>query len=111
MEECSKDGSSIKVDLLQQSDDIRTADMDISDEGEGRLQIRGGGGKSIVLKCFILSDDFVSPEPETIEEDEAELELQKQLEKQRKLKQKQLLKDSGEKVSICLSFATKLYEF
>ncbi|KAK2827116.1 hypothetical protein Q7C36_018042 [Tachysurus vachellii] len=75
MEECSKEGSSSKVDLLQQSDDIRTADMDISDE-----------------------DDFVPPEPETFEEDEAELELQKQLEKQRKLKQKQLLKDSGQKV-------------
>lgn len=70
------DGSSSKVvDVIQQSDDIRMADMDISDE-----------------------DDFVVPESEAIEEDEAEQELQKQLEKQRKLKQKQLLKDSGEKV-------------
>uniref|UniRef100_A0A3B1KJG7 Spliceosome associated factor 1, recruiter of U4/U6.U5 tri-snRNP n=1 Tax=Astyanax mexicanus TaxID=7994 RepID=A0A3B1KJG7_ASTMX len=71
------EGSSSKVvDVIQQSDDIRMADMDISDE-----------------------DDFVVPESEAIEEDEAEQELQKQLEKQRKLKQKQLLKDSGEKVS------------
>ncbi|XP_007244543.3 U4/U6.U5 tri-snRNP-associated protein 1 [Astyanax mexicanus] len=70
------EGSSSKVvDVIQQSDDIRMADMDISDE-----------------------DDFVVPESEAIEEDEAEQELQKQLEKQRKLKQKQLLKDSGEKV-------------
>ncbi|XP_017348517.1 U4/U6.U5 tri-snRNP-associated protein 1 [Ictalurus punctatus] len=75
MEDSAKDAGSSKADTLQQSDDIRTADMDISDD-----------------------DDFVPPEPETIEEDEAELELQKQLEKQRKLKQKQLLKDSGEKV-------------
>ncbi|XP_008297509.1 U4/U6.U5 tri-snRNP-associated protein 1 [Stegastes partitus] len=58
------------------SDDIRTAEMDISDE-----------------------EDFTPPEPAVIEEDEAEQELQKQLEKQRKLKQKQLLKDSGEKVA------------
>lgn len=48
---------------------------------------------------FTVSDDFVPPEPDIIEEDEAELELQKQLEKQRKLKQKQQLKDSGEKVN------------
>ncbi|XP_022061460.1 U4/U6.U5 tri-snRNP-associated protein 1 [Acanthochromis polyacanthus] len=58
------------------SDDIRTAEMDISDD-----------------------EDFTPPEPAVIEEDEAEQELQKQLEKQRKLKQKQLLKDSGEKVA------------
>ncbi|XP_060792301.1 U4/U6.U5 tri-snRNP-associated protein 1 isoform X1 [Neoarius graeffei] len=75
MEDSLEDASSSKTDALQQSDDIRTADMDISDD-----------------------DDFIPPEPEVIEEDEAELELQKQLEKQRKLKQKQLLKDSGEKV-------------
>ncbi|XP_036443637.1 U4/U6.U5 tri-snRNP-associated protein 1 isoform X1 [Colossoma macropomum] len=69
--------SSSKVaDVLQQSDDIRMADMDISDD-----------------------DDLVAPESTAIEEDEAELELQKQLEKQRKLKQKQMLKDSGEKVA------------
>uniref|UniRef100_A0A8B9KII1 Spliceosome associated factor 1, recruiter of U4/U6.U5 tri-snRNP n=1 Tax=Astyanax mexicanus TaxID=7994 RepID=A0A8B9KII1_ASTMX len=55
------EGSSSKVvDVIQQSDDIRMADMDISDE-----------------------DDFVVPESEAIEEDEAEQELQKQLEKQR----------------------------
>lgn len=60
------------------SDDIRTAEMDISDEDEG---------------------EFTSAEPAVLEEDEAEQELQKQLEKQRKLKQKQLLKDSGEKVA------------
>lgn len=64
------------ADLAQMSDDIRTAEMDISDE-----------------------DDFVPPEPTVLEEDEAEQELQKQLDKQRKLKQKQLLKDSGEKVA------------
>lgn len=64
------------TDLAQMSDDIRTAEMDISDE-----------------------DDFVPPEPAVLEEDEAEQELQKQLDKQRKLKQKQLLKDSGEKVA------------
>lgn len=56
------------------------------------------------MACFTLSDDFIPPEPEVIEEDEAELELQKQLEKQRKLKQKQLLKDSGEKVNMFPSF-------
>lgn len=60
----------------QMSDDIRMAEMDISDD-----------------------EDFTPPEPAVIEEDEAEQELQKQLEKQRKLKQKQLLKDSGEKVA------------
>lgn len=59
----------------QMSDDIRMAEMDISDE-----------------------EDFVPPEPAVMEEDEVEQELQKQLEKQRKLRQKQLLKDSGEKV-------------
>ncbi|XP_030596074.1 U4/U6.U5 tri-snRNP-associated protein 1 [Archocentrus centrarchus] len=58
------------------SDDIRTAEMDISDD-----------------------EEFIPPEPVAIEEDEAEQELQKQLEKQRKLKQMQLLKDSGEKVA------------
>ncbi|TSL04312.1 U4/U6.U5 tri-snRNP-associated protein 1 [Bagarius yarrelli] len=67
--------ASSKIDTLPKSDDLRTADMDISDD-----------------------DDFVPPEPDVIEEDEAEQELQKQLEKQRKLRQKQLLKDSGEKV-------------
>ncbi|XP_067441150.1 U4/U6.U5 tri-snRNP-associated protein 1 [Thunnus thynnus] len=60
----------------QMSDDIRMAEMDISED-----------------------EDFTPPEPAVIEEDEAEQELQKQLEKQRKLKQKQLLKDSGEKVA------------
>ncbi|XP_051733386.1 U4/U6.U5 tri-snRNP-associated protein 1 [Ctenopharyngodon idella] len=63
-------------DVLQRSDDIRMADMDISDD-----------------------EDFVSPEPTVLEEDEAEQELQKQLEKQRKLRQKQMLKDSGERVA------------
>uniref|UniRef100_A0A671SC91 U4/U6.U5 tri-snRNP-associated protein 1-like n=1 Tax=Sinocyclocheilus anshuiensis TaxID=1608454 RepID=A0A671SC91_9TELE len=58
------------------SDDIRMADMDISDD-----------------------EDFTPPEPTALEEDEAEQELQKQLEKQRKLRQKQMLKDSGEKVA------------
>lgn len=68
--------TAVSNDLAQMADDIRTAEMDISDE-----------------------DDFVSPEPAVLEEDEAEQELQKQLDKQRKLKQKQLLKDSGEKVA------------
>ncbi|XP_030637814.1 U4/U6.U5 tri-snRNP-associated protein 1 [Chanos chanos] len=63
------------VDVPQQSDDIRMADMDISDD-----------------------EEFTPPEPVMVEEDEAEQELQKQLEKQRKLRQKQLLKDSAEKV-------------
>ncbi|XP_076584414.1 U4/U6.U5 tri-snRNP-associated protein 1 [Chaetodon auriga] len=67
--------SGIPQDTPQMSDDIRMAEMDISDE-----------------------EDFTPPDPVVIEEDEAEQELQKQLEKQRKLKQKQLLKDSGEKV-------------
>lgn len=68
--------SSKASDVLQQSDDIRMADMDISDD-----------------------EDFTSPEPAVLEEDEAEQELQKQLEKQRKLRQKQMLKNSGEKVA------------
>ncbi|KAF4098476.1 U4/U6.U5 tri-snRNP-associated protein 1 [Onychostoma macrolepis] len=68
--------SSKASDVLQQSDDIRMADMDISDD-----------------------EDFTPPEPAVLEEDEAEQELQKQLEKQRKLRQKQMLKDSGEKVA------------
>ncbi|XP_016377002.1 U4/U6.U5 tri-snRNP-associated protein 1-like [Sinocyclocheilus rhinocerous] len=68
--------SSKASDVLQQSDDIRMADMDISDD-----------------------EDFTPPEPTALEEDEAEQELQKQLEKQRKLRQKQMLKDSGEKVA------------
>ncbi|KAI2651284.1 U4 tri-snRNP-associated 1 [Labeo rohita] len=63
-------------DVLQKSDDIRMADMDISDD-----------------------EDYTPPEPVVLEEDEAEEELQKQLEKQRKLRQKQMLKDSGEKVA------------
>lgn len=64
-------------EVPQMSDDIRMAEMDISDD----------------------DDDFTPPESAVIEEDEAEQELQKQLEKQRKLRQKQLLKDSGEKVA------------
>lgn len=66
------------------SDDIRTAEMDISDD-----------------------EDFGTPEPAVLEEDEAEQELQKQLEKQRKLKQKQLLKDSGEKVAEQIKMISK----
>uniref|UniRef100_A0A8C1NYG6 Spliceosome associated factor 1, recruiter of U4/U6.U5 tri-snRNP n=1 Tax=Cyprinus carpio TaxID=7962 RepID=A0A8C1NYG6_CYPCA len=71
----AKETSSKAGDVLQQSDDIRMADMDISDD-----------------------EDFTPPEPTALEEDEAEQELQKQLEKQRKLRQKQMLKDSGEKL-------------
>lgn len=66
------------------SDDVRTAEMDISDD-----------------------EEFEAPEPTVLEEDEAEQELQKQLEKQRKLKQKQLLKDSGEKVAEQLKMISK----
>uniref|UniRef100_A0A8C2PNS7 Spliceosome associated factor 1, recruiter of U4/U6.U5 tri-snRNP n=1 Tax=Cyprinus carpio TaxID=7962 RepID=A0A8C2PNS7_CYPCA len=65
------------AELGDQSDDIRMADMDISDD-----------------------EDFTPPAPTVLEEDEAEQELQKQLEKQRKLRQKQMLKDSGEKVKM-----------
>lgn len=68
----------------QMSDDVRTAEMDISDE-----------------------EDFAAPEPTALDEDEAEQELQKQLEKQRKLKQKQLQKDSGEKVAERIKFIIK----
>ncbi|XP_031428112.1 U4/U6.U5 tri-snRNP-associated protein 1 [Clupea harengus] len=70
--------SRLAVEVPKQSDDIRVADMDMSD------------------------DEGVAPsEPVVLEEDEAEQELQKQLEKQRKLRQKQQqqqLKDSAEKV-------------
>ncbi|XP_028839477.1 U4/U6.U5 tri-snRNP-associated protein 1 [Denticeps clupeoides] len=72
---------------LQQSDDIRLADMDMSDD-----------------------ENFELPEPAMIEEDEAEQELEKQLEKQRKLKQKQLLKDSGEKVAEQLNDLSRIGE-
>uniref|UniRef100_A0A673J3W9 U4/U6.U5 tri-snRNP-associated protein 1-like n=1 Tax=Sinocyclocheilus rhinocerous TaxID=307959 RepID=A0A673J3W9_9TELE len=51
-------------------------------------------------------EDFTPPAPTVLEEDEAEQELQKQLEKQRKLRQKQMLKDSGEKVSTFHSRST-----
>ncbi|XP_051536658.1 U4/U6.U5 tri-snRNP-associated protein 1-like [Myxocyprinus asiaticus] len=70
-------GTSSKAnDVLQQSDDIRMADMDISED-----------------------ENFALLEPTVIEEDEAEQELQKQLEKQRKLRQKQMLNDSGRRVA------------
>ncbi|KAM7394467.1 hypothetical protein PAMP_021270 [Pampus punctatissimus] len=75
-QEVEEEESRLPTVVPQMSDDIRMAEMDISDD-----------------------DDFTPPEPTIIEEDEAEQELQKQLEKQRKLKQKQLLKDSGEKVA------------
>lgn len=75
-EEIKTEESSMPQNTPQMSDDIRMAEMDISDE-----------------------EDFTPPEPAALEEDEAEQELQKQLEKQRKLRQKQLLKDSGEKVA------------
>ncbi|KAM3865469.1 U4/U6.U5 tri-snRNP-associated protein 1 [Diretmus argenteus] len=74
-QEEKEEGCDVAQDIPKLSDDIRMAEMDISDE-----------------------EDFTPSEPVLIEEDEAEQELQKQLEKQRKLKQKQLLKDSGEKV-------------
>lgn len=76
-EEVKEEDNNLPIDMPPLlSDDIRTAEMDISDE-----------------------EDFAAPEPSVLEEDEAEQELQKQLEKQRKLKQKQLLKDSGEMVA------------
>ncbi|XP_071361755.1 U4/U6.U5 tri-snRNP-associated protein 1 [Trachinotus anak] len=75
-EEVKEEESSVPHNIPQMSDDIRTAEMDISDD-----------------------EDFTPAESAVIEEDEAEQELQKQLEKQRKLRQKQLLKDSGEKVA------------
>ncbi|KAF7663909.1 hypothetical protein LDENG_00195900 [Lucifuga dentata] len=75
-EEVKEEESKLTQLIPQMSDDIRMAEMDISDD-----------------------DGFTPPEPAAMEEDEAEQELQKQLEKQRKLKQKQLLKDSGEKVA------------
>ncbi|XP_037621325.1 U4/U6.U5 tri-snRNP-associated protein 1 [Sebastes umbrosus] len=75
-EEEKEKESTLVHDIPLLSDDVRMAEMDISDD-----------------------EDFTPPEPAVIEEDEAEQELQKQLEKQRKLKQKQLLKDSGEKVA------------
>ncbi|XP_040001744.1 U4/U6.U5 tri-snRNP-associated protein 1 [Xiphias gladius] len=75
-EDVKEEESKLPDNIPQMSDDIRMAEMDISDE-----------------------EDFIPPESAVIEEDEAEQELQKQLEKQRKLKQKQLLKDSGEKVA------------
>ncbi|XP_061882055.1 U4/U6.U5 tri-snRNP-associated protein 1 [Entelurus aequoreus] len=68
----------------QMSDDIRTADMEMSDD-----------------------EDFTLPEPTIMEEEEIEQELQKQLEKQRKLKQKQLLQDSGAKIAERLKQLTK----
>ncbi|KAG5285087.1 hypothetical protein AALO_G00033940 [Alosa alosa] len=77
-EEKSSSSSRLAVDVPRQSDDIRVADMDMSDD------------EGVALS-----------EPVVLEEDEAEQELQKQLEKQRKLKQKQQqqqLRDSAEKV-------------
>lgn len=71
--------SRLAVEVPRQSDDIRVADMDMSDE------------------------EVAAPEERVVlEEDEAEQELQKQLEKQRRLKQKQKqqqLKDSAEKLA------------
>nr|XP_020476424.1 U4/U6.U5 tri-snRNP-associated protein 1 [Monopterus albus]XP_020476425.1 U4/U6.U5 tri-snRNP-associated protein 1 [Monopterus albus]XP_020476426.1 U4/U6.U5 tri-snRNP-associated protein 1 [Monopterus albus] len=75
-EEVKEEDSRLPHKDPQMSDDIRMAEMDISDD-----------------------EGFIPIEPAVIEEDEAEQELQKQLEKQRKLKQKQLLKDSAEKVA------------
>ncbi|XP_063332095.1 U4/U6.U5 tri-snRNP-associated protein 1 [Pelmatolapia mariae] len=75
-QEVKKEEKVVTHEIPLLSDDIRMAEMDISDD-----------------------EEFIPPEPAVIEEDEAEQELQKQLEKQRKLKQMQLLKDSGEKVA------------
>ncbi|XP_005727074.1 U4/U6.U5 tri-snRNP-associated protein 1 [Pundamilia nyererei] len=75
-QEVKKEEKVVTLEIPLLSDDIRMAEMDISDD-----------------------EEFTPPEPAVIEEDEAEQELQKQLEKQRKLKQMQLLKDSGAKVA------------
>ncbi|XP_005936818.1 U4/U6.U5 tri-snRNP-associated protein 1 [Haplochromis burtoni] len=75
-QEVKKEEKEVTHEIPLLSDDIRMAEMDISDD-----------------------EEFTPPEPAVIEEDEAEQELQKQLEKQRKLKQMQLLKDSGAKVA------------
>ncbi|XP_035765923.1 LOW QUALITY PROTEIN: U4/U6.U5 tri-snRNP-associated protein 1 [Neolamprologus brichardi] len=75
-QEVKKEEKGVTHEIPLLSDDIRMAEMDISDD-----------------------EEFTPPEPAVIEEDEAEQELQKQLEKQRKLKQMQLLKDSGAKVA------------
>lgn len=75
-QEVKKEEKVVTHEIPLLSDDIRMAEMDISDD-----------------------EEFTPPEPAVIEEDEAEQELQKQLEKQRKLKQMQLLKDSGAKVA------------
>lgn len=75
-EDIKEEGERLQQEMPQTSDDIRMAEMDISDE-----------------------EDFALPEPAALEEDEAEQELQKQLAKHRKLKQKQLFKDSGERVA------------
>lgn len=71
-----KEESIMISDTPRMSDDVRMAEMEMSDD-----------------------EGFTPAEPVVFEEDEAEQELQKQLEKQRKLKQRQLLKDSGEKVA------------
>lgn len=71
--------SRLAVDVPKQSDDVRVADMDMSDEEDA------GPWERVVL-----------------EEDEAEQELQKQLDKHRKLKHKQhqqQIRDSAEKVA------------
>ncbi|KAA0720174.1 U4/U6.U5 tri-snRNP-associated protein 1 [Triplophysa tibetana] len=76
LENVSLETTTRVIDVLLRSDDIRMADMDISED-----------------------EDFALPEDAAMEEDEAEQELQKQLEKQRKLRQKLMLKDSGERVA------------
>jgi len=75
----SSSSSRAAVDVPRQSDDVRVADMDMSDD-----------------------EDAGVFDGAMVEEDEAEQELQKQLEKQRKLKQKQhqqQIRDSAEKVA------------
>uniref|UniRef100_A0A672LFD6 Spliceosome associated factor 1, recruiter of U4/U6.U5 tri-snRNP n=1 Tax=Sinocyclocheilus grahami TaxID=75366 RepID=A0A672LFD6_SINGR len=75
-------------------DKIRSSDFGSRSRGRGRKHANEEEGAE-------LGDvDFTPPAPTVLEEDEAEQELQKQLEKQRKLRQKQMLKDSGEKVSL-----------
>uniref|UniRef100_A0AAY4A0B3 U4/U6.U5 tri-snRNP-associated protein 1 n=1 Tax=Denticeps clupeoides TaxID=299321 RepID=A0AAY4A0B3_9TELE len=83
-----------KKEKMLKPEDIQTNDTRSSDFGS-RL-------KTFVISLFRFHEmqNGGIRSPAMIEEDEAEQELEKQLEKQRKLKQKQLLKDSGEKVSV-----------
>lgn len=53
MEDSCNDAGSSKVDTLMQSDDIRTADMDISDDGENFINLAVGGGAAILFTFYL----------------------------------------------------------